>query len=230
MNVSLARTFKRQLLVDMGHDPDGALAAVHEQLRGGRLSGPAYHAMSVYLELAGRSIGVGVVSPDRYVQARYVAIRMDGGGHVLAEMLTLQLPPMSNTDREFLEGYCNGSQFEKTPSVGDFYAGEAREQGVDITGKVYMAPLASYPGDPTAWVSGRGDVVRVAEAKGMSVQGSVTVKARDLGPPPEDVTVADDLVQARVDDLVQARPELAERDPGELFHEVRETVKPHWGK
>lgn len=162
-------------------------------------------------------------------QAAYVAMRMDGESHTLAEMFALQEPPMSNTDREFLEGHCNGNQFADQPHVGDYYAAKAKAAGVDITGKVYMSGLATEPGDVRAWVSGRGDVERIARERGMSVQGSVNVKAEDLGPPPEDVTVADDLVDEQVRSRVEDSPELALRDPGELRAEVREAMKPHWG-
>ena len=81
----------------------------------------------------------------------------------LAEMLAAGQPPMSNTDREFLEGHCNGNQFAGREAVGDAYAAVARAEGADTTGKVYMGSLAAYPGDPRAWVSGRGDVQRVLD-------------------------------------------------------------------
>lgn len=182
------------------------------------------------LEKLRPALAVPLVSWDRKIQGFYTAMRMDGASHVLAEMLALQMPPMSNTDREFLEG--RGGCYDQfgDDRIGDYYAAKAKAAGVDITGAVYMPGLALEPGDVKAWVRGRGDVERVARERGMSVEGAVTVKAQDLGPPPADVTVADDLVDSRMQELIEADPGLAERDQGELRHEVREAIKPHWGE
>lgn len=175
----------------------------------------------------GRLQGWPDVSMNPQVQAEYFAMRIDQVQHKLAEMLALSAPPMSRSDKEFLEGHCNGNQFEKTPILGDAYAAEARAQGVDITGKVYIGGLASYPGDPTAWVAGRGDVERVARDKGMNVEGLVTVKSAPRDPAPE-VGVADDLVSQALESRLEQNPGLAFRDQGELRHEVRESIKPAW--
>ncbi len=231
MNVALSRHIRDGLEAEVGVPIARNLERIRvsEPGPGGRLNNTWYIALVVALVKAGREVGAPTVSRAPPVQAHYVAMRLDGSPHAFAEMLALQTPPMSNTDREFLEGHCNGNQFEDTPAVGDYYAAEAKRQGVDITGKVYMAPLASYPGDPSAWVGGRGDVERVARMKGMEVTGSVNVKAADLGPPPDDVTVADDLVANKVEQMLDANPDLARADQGELFHTAREAIKPHWG-
>jgi len=170
------------------------------------------------------------VSDDPKTNAMYWALILDGASDNLARMLALQSPPMSNTDREFLEGHCNGNQFADTPEIGDYYKSIAEQAGVDVTGKVYIPSLALFPGDPKAWVSDRGDVVRVAEERGMTVTGAVEVKGRqpELFEPPVDV--ADDIVQEAVELRIQQKPELAEMDQGELFHQVKQEIKPHWAK
>ena len=150
----------------------------------------------------------------------------------IREMLDSRRPPMSTTDREFLEGFCNGSQFEDQPWIGDMYRREAVAAGVDITGKRYMHSLADFPGDPTAWVSDRGDVRRVAEEKGMGCSGAVNVKARELASAPVDAPLADDIVGDKVCEILGGLPE-AERphvDTADLAEQVREALSPHWSK
>jgi hypothetical protein len=115
---------------------------------------------------------------DRLVHLAYWDMRLKGSSPRLAEMLALQSPPMSNTDREFLEGHCNGNQFSGGPLAeeqGNRYKKIAEAGGQNVTGKVYMGGLARFPGDPEAWVSDRGDVKRVVEARGWKCQGSVEV-------------------------------------------------------
>ncbi len=180
---------------------------------------------------AGKARGVTWVADrlDWRTQAHYVAAVLDGMSPLLAEMFAWQKPPMSNTDREFLEGHCNGSQWEGQEVVGDAYAAVAREAGVDPKGKVYLSGLARFPGDPEAWVDGRGDVQRICEKRGWACEGSVNVKHRDVGNAPvEDVDVADDIVEQRILEKVWDNPELAAMDKGELFHQAKEEIRPHW--
>lgn len=170
------------------------------------------------------------ISDDPEVQRHYEKCLRAGTSPKLAEMFALAAPPQSNTDREFLAGHCNGNQFEKTPGLGDFYAKHASLAGVDVTGKVYLGGLAEYPGDPKAWVSGRGDVQKVVEERGWSCRGLVNVKGRSDEPPPAAIDVAPDVVERAVMKEVEENPGLLEKDPGELRHEVKEKIKPHWKK
>jgi hypothetical protein len=166
------------------------------------------------------------VSPDPRVQAHYDRCRRAGTPHALALLFALGSPPMSSTDREFLEGRENGRQFEKTPGLGDYYAGVARARGVDPKGKVYLSGLAAYPGDPRAWVSGRGDAQRVCEDRGWSCRGSVNVKGRRAPPPEGKYRVADDIV---ADGAARLREEaggaLAREDS---LEQARTQVSPNW--
>lgn len=150
----------------------------------------------------------------------YCAMRLDGSSHKWAEMLALQSPPMSNTDREFLEG--TGEQFSKTPGMGDFYKRVAERHGQNTKGKTYISGLARFPGDPEAWVTGRGDVKRVCEQRGWDCDGSVKVKGvkPDTSGP---YRVADDLVADRASDLLAAG---AARDAEEAGHKAREQLSP----
>lgn len=170
-----------------------------------------------------------IISRRAEVQRAYEEMRSRGVSHTLAEMLALRQPPMSNTDREFLEGHCCGNQFEKVPWLGDYYKKIAERAGVNVTGKVYKSSLAAYPGDPRAWVSSRDDVRRICEERGWGCEGAVRVPLRrDVEPP--DIAVADDILEDRVQDMIDANPELALRDRNELKEEVKEKIKPHWSK
>ena len=147
-------------------------------------------------------------------------------------MFALSQPPMSNSDREFLEGTCNGNQFENEPWVGDLYRKEAQAAGVNITGKVYKSSLADYPGDPTAWVSDRGDVRRVCEEKSITCRGAVSFRPPAPISGPVDAPLADDIVGEKVHEILSGLPE-AERphvDTSDLAEQVRDVLSPHWSK
>lgn len=114
----------------------------------------------------------------RITHLAYWDIRKKGSSAKLAEMLALGIPPMSNSDREFLEGHANGNQFDKGPLAneqGDRLRKVAEQGGQNVKGKVYIGGLARFPGDPEAWVSDRGDVKRVVEKRGWKCEGSVGV-------------------------------------------------------
>lgn len=171
-----------------------------------------------------------VISGDPAVQAEYEAMRARGEGHRLAEMLATRVTPALLTDAVFMEGRCNGNQFEHVPAVGDRFRRRAAAAGVDPTGKFYAAGLAAFPGDPRAWVSGRGDVRRVCEERGYECEGAVRYRPavpRDGAP---DVDLAPDIVAREARRRAEKDPALALKDPGELRHETREIHKPHWAK
>lgn len=146
----------------------------------------------------------------------------------LAEMFASGQPPRAETDDTYRAnaGNCNGAQFEHLPAAGDYYKKIARRAGVSTTGKTYLSALAKFPGDPRAWVSGKGDIKRVAEANGWGCEGAVRVKRKET-PPPKPVAVAEDIVRAEV------KKELA-KNPEQRVEDVREKVikkrKPHWVK
>lgn len=170
-----------------------------------------------------------LISHDPWVQAAYERMRAEGTSHRLAEMFALQQPPMSCTDREFLEGHCNGSQFAGQEHVGDYYRSVATAAGQDVTGKVYLSGLAAYPGDPQAWVSGRGDVERVVRQRGWSAEGLVNVKPTQIHEH-KPVGLDESLVQDEVDGILETVPDPRAVDREDLADQVREKRKPHWAK
>lgn len=141
------------------------------------------------------------------------------------DMVNSGIPPGANTDREFLFGHVNGNQFEGQDFAADHHKKVAKAAGVSTTGKVYLSGLAEYPGDPRAWVSGRGDVQKVAEERGWGVEGAVNVK-RQPAPPRPAIEVADDLVELHLAERLAKDPALAEKPRDEAKHEVKESLKP----
>lgn len=170
-----------------------------------------------------------IISQRKDVQAAYEAMRADGTSHTLAEMFAFQHPPMSNSDKEFLEGHANGSQFQDTPYLGDHYRRVAEQHGQNVKGKVYLSGLAKFPGDPEAWVSGRGDVQKLCETRGWDCDGSVKVNAfRQQAV--EGVDVADDILNDAVTQHLKSLPPGEEKcvNKTELREQIREKKKPHW--
>lgn len=161
------------------------------------------------------------------VGARYAAHRLDGDEHKWADMMAHQTPPGALTDREFLEGHCNGNQFEGHEAIGDAYKAMAEAEGVDTTGAVYINGLASFAGDPRAWVRGRGDVLKLCAERGYNAEGAVSYRSESRDAAPEEA-VADDIVEQRVLSKLEKDPGLALRDPGEVFHEAKQEIQPHW--
>lgn len=178
-----------------------------------------------------RGFSLPIISSASEIQANYLAMRLNGESHKTAEMLAFAQPPQSRTDREFLRGHCNGNQFAGMPAVGDYYKSIARQAGQDPVGKVYMHSLARFPGDPQAWIAGRGDVQRLVEDRGWSCEGSVNVKAREpdreIGP--SRGGLASDLVDEKVAQL-SAEPEFGWQSKEALREQVLERYAPAWSK
>jgi hypothetical protein len=170
-----------------------------------------------------------LVSENPFIQEEYLLSRFEGTSHSLAEMFAFRQPPMSNTDREFLQGHCNGNQFEGQDYVANLYRRRALAAGVDPLGKVYKPSLARYPGDPQAWVSGRADVQRICETNGWGCEGSVNVPVREVAPRGTG-RLADDIVQDKVAEILEQTPEPERVDTADLASQVREKMTPHWVK
>lgn len=166
-----------------------------------------------------------VISDNPAVQKHYEEMRARGESHRLAEMLATRVTPGLMTDSVFLSGHCNGNQFERTAVLGDYYRRVAEQAGQSTRGKVYLSGLAEYPGDPKAWVAGRGDVRRVLDERGWGAEGAVNCPVTNLAPVSEKYRVADDLVAARAEDLAEKQPE-APRE--ELLEKARAQLEPQW--
>lgn len=173
-----------------------------------------------------------IISDDPHIQAHYEKCRAEGTSHTLAEMFAFQTPPGGGfTDSVFLEGECNGNQFEGMEHIGDFYAKMARKAGVNTKGKVYKSGLAKFPGDPEAWVSDKHDVQKLLERRGWGAEGAVNVKMDQSAKPLEDVAVADDIFENRVEDILEQNPGIeTQATMAELREQAFQELKPHWSE
>jgi hypothetical protein len=143
-----------------------------------------------------------------------------------------QLPSI-RTDSTWLAGVdnANGKQFEGQEYAGDFYRQKALEGGVNPVGKVYLSSLAKFPGDPEAWVSGRGDIQRIVDKNGWEAEGTVTAKGREHAPPKE-VPLGEDIVNEELLTAVEDNPDLAasRQKVEDKRQEIVEKRTPHWAK
>jgi hypothetical protein len=166
-----------------------------------------------------------LISDDPSVQAEYESALARGVSHKLAEMFALRTGPSLSTDTRWLTGHHSHRQFDSPTAqgLGSVALAEARRQGVSVEGAVYKPGLASYPGDPTAWVRDRGDVKRIAALKNLEIEGpGVTHHAVDDGTP-DPLTlpyrVADDIVDREIGRIEDVHPNATKDDP-----ELREKV------
>lgn len=117
----------------------------------------------------------------------YVGCIKRGESVMLAEMLALQQAPRGMTDDVFFEGIGTlDKQFRggDGPSQLNALVTESKKRGYKPNyNDYYCSGLASFPGDPDAFVprtGGRAHVKRVLEKKGWaSIDGAVTVKGRE---------------------------------------------------
>lgn len=161
-----------------------------------------------------------VVSQDPRVQLRYEEMVASGQSHNMAEMLACRAFPGLRTDAEFLKGKCNGNEFEDQPGLGNFYAAEAARHGVNHVGKTYVSGLARYPGDPEAWISGRGDAERICRERGWGCEGSVNVATQEREAR-ADVKLSPDLVDDEVNDIMAMDPGMRRSDVAEKVYQLR---------
>jgi hypothetical protein len=159
---------------------------------------------------------LGYCSSNPTIQAKYEELRRNGVPHGMAQVLATRRFPKIRTDSTFNEGRCNGNQFEKVPELGDHYKSIAESAGVSVTGKTYLSSLARFPGDPEAWVDGRGDVERIALKRGWTVQGDVSVKGHECDFD-NDPVVADDIIERETLNFI-------DQNPGTRIEDAREKV------
>ena len=139
------------------------------------------------------------------------------------EMIESGIGPYLVTDVEFLKDSENGRQFQGRPEQGEYYRKEAEKRGQSVKGKKYLSQLARFPGDPEAFVAGRGDVQKVLEDRGWGCEGAVKVKARPSGEVPKPVDVASDIVDRET--AKAALPEMTKRERLDLREKVKNRLK-----
>jgi hypothetical protein len=162
-----------------------------------------------------------LVSSDFATQVRYFEMRLKGESHKMAEMLATRSFPGLRTDSVFNEGRFSGTTLEKCPAHMAWLKAQAEAAGISVNGKYYLAGLADFPGDPTAWVGDRGDVIRVCEAKGLTIkEGMVDYKAHEREPMP-DVVIGDDIVEREVNRTLVENPGANRDDVRDAVYALR---------
>lgn len=140
-------------------------------------------------------------------------------GQRWAEMCALGVAPgTKGTDRAFMQGRMNNQQLDAMPKAqAAWLSREAREAGINISGKYYCGGIADSRGwrDPEAWVSSNDDVRRVAASRNLHVTGSVEHAGRPE--PPKRTVISESSVREAV------RREL-KKNPRAKVGEVREKV------
>lgn len=141
----------------------------------------------------------------------------------LCEMLLSAAPPRIKTEATFqAKAGLGGSQFH--PATRDLYLQRAREAGVTTEGRVYEPRLAAYPGDPEAWISNQDEMKSVAEKRGWSISGDVTVKG-EVSPPNKGPAIAQDTLEDLMEDRLEQQlgPDFVEAK-GAIVERARDDV------
>jgi hypothetical protein len=170
-----------------------------------------------------------IVNGKRLTQAEYAAWsrerlafldECDAGLDAMLRDQDCRIKTMTDDDfwRGRFERQANDKGIQK-------YRRMAEAQGFSTTGKVWMPSLARYPGDPEAFVSNRGDVLKVCRKRRISCDGEVNYKAtptdEDLAPLPE-VKLAPDIVEQHVNQELKKEPSLKLKRRQELREMVTE--------
>mgnify|MGYP006269428287 CR=1 FL=1 len=171
-----------------------------------------------------------VARAGREAQEHYLRMIADGQTPRFAEMCALAQPPgTKGTDRAFMEGRYAGSWLgEMHGPMARRMTEEARAAGINISGKFYMGGLADRRGhrDPAAWVDSVADVRRVAEQRGLHVQGIVDYTPPEKAPA-RSVDIAPDILREQVRKEMKQTPGLKRR---EAIERVKDRIVPHWKK
>ena len=132
------------------------------------------------------SLPLELQDAPRSQQLHYVEMIEDGQEESFALMCSLQQPPATQgTDRTFMEGRLNAQWLDDMPKFqADRMLRQAKQAGINTTGKFYMSGLADKRGaaDPMAWISTVGEIKEVAKARNLEVNGIVNVKAEQREP------------------------------------------------
>lgn len=164
------------------------------------------------------------VSDDPKVQDFYEMCREKGESHNMAKICAFRQSPGLRTDTTFLAD--RGDPFDGDDARAKRCVAAARAGGVNPTGKTYIGGLAKYPGDPEAWIDGKGDVRRVCAKRGWGCEGSVTVESPVNETPDlfeEPYRAADDLVQEEVEKRLGGE-KVGTKERAELVEKVGEQL------
>ncbi len=169
-----------------------------------------------------------IASASLAVQEHYVRMVRSGQTERFAAMCALQQAPGTRgTDRALMQGrYAGEWMGEMHSPMARRMAREARQAGINISGKFYMGGLADSRGhrDPEAWIDSVADIKRVAEKRRLHVQGIV-----DYTPPEREprksVDIDGEILRENVAKELKKNPSLKRRD---AIEKVKDRIVPHW--
>jgi len=185
--------------------PDGRLEAIASEL--------------IPPDVALSPIVFPVISQDIVAQARYENMRLAGESHKMAEVLACRSFPGVKSDAIFNEGKFSSSS-GKVGIEQEWLSKQAEDVGVSTTGKWYCRGLASFPGDPTAWVDSRGDVLRIAKEKNMTVHGYVEHQGYETDGG-GDTVIGDDIIENECLDIFDSNPGIDQEQVREEVYKLR---------
>jgi len=140
-------------------------------------------------------------------------------GERWAVMCATQTPPGTRgTDRSFMHGRLNQQWLDDMPKKqAKTILADAKSAGIDTAGKVYMGGLADGRAhkDPMAWVDSTADILKVAKARNLTVEGAVT--HRGIPMPPKRQVLNENIVNEEL-------PRYRKTNPGKKDGELREMI------
>lgn len=162
-----------------------------------------------------------VEEAGRSAVATYKKSLASGATEKFAIMCALQVAPgTKGSDRAFMEGRMNNQQLDELPKrMANYMLKEAREAGISVSGKHYVAGLADKRGwrDPSAWVSSVDDVRKVAMRRNLHVSGAVNHEG--IACPPKRVALNERILKEEVSREKKRNPRAS---AGELREKVIE--------
>ncbi len=188
---------------------------------------PRVNALFEFVEIANSTF-----PEDAAKRNAYARMRLRGESHNLAELLaSRRAPGIGITDSIFMSGRW-GKAGIQDEEVANLYRQIAQDNGVSSEGKTYCSQLASFPGDPSAWIDSVADVKRVAADKGMTLEGGINYTPSGvLDNPVDDLDgpyeVAEDIIDDEIVSAAEDNPDLAEEwvAKPEKLADAREQVK-----
>ena len=165
---------------------------------------------------------IEIAQAPAYVQAHYISMIEDGQQPRFAEMW--------QTDRAFLEGRNNMEWLNKLPKrQADRMVAAAKSAGVNPAGKYYFGGIADKRGiyDPKAWVSDSSEVKKVAEERGMDVDGAIKHKSKNRPVVTQKVALAQDIVDRETKYEQSKDPSISKK---EAHRRAVKNSTPYWHK
>lgn len=161
----------------------------------------------------------------------YVKMIKDGQHPLFAEMCALSQPPgTTQSDRAFLEGRNNMEWLSKLPKrQADRMVAAAKSVGVNPAGKYYFGGIADKRGiyDPKAWVSDPSEVKKVAEERGMDIDGAIKHKSKNRPVSTQKVALAQDIVDRETKYELSKDPNITKK---EAQRRAIKNTTPYWKK